>query len=247
MPDPTITIVCFVVGICASFVGSQVGGGGAITIPALIMLGLPSHSAIAVHRLATIFGVAPSIRNYSKAKKVLWKYTVPFMILYLVGGVIGAKIMLEINEQVLSRAIGFVILIPLFFLFFGDFGIKNKKTSKKLRIVGYIITFLISVWSGVFPAGGLTLTLYVLVFFFGMTFMEGKATMIVPKILARLVVVGIFIYEGIVVWSYGIPLGIGYVIGSHLGSKTAIEKGDKWVRALLAFVVSALATKLIFF
>jgi len=229
MLDPTTTILTFIVGMCASFVGSQVGSGGSITIPSMIVLGLPSHSAIAAHRVATLFGVIPSFRNYSKAKKIKWEYTVSFMILFLIGGVTGAKIMLEINEQFLGKAIGFVILIPLFFLFFNDFGIKNRKASHAMKTAGYFLTFLISVWSGIFPSGGMTLTMYVLVFFFGLTFIEGKATMILPKVLSRIVVITIFIIEGIVVWSYAIPLGLGYIIGAHVGSKTAIKKPDSAV------------------
>lgn len=247
MIDPTITILAFIVGMCASFVGSQVGSGASIVVPAMIILGLPSHSAIAAHRVATLFGTVPALRNYNKAHKINWKYTIPFTLIFLVGGVIGAKLMLEINEDFLSRTIGFVILIPLFFLFFGDFGIKHKKTSHHMKIVGYVLLFFQSIWSGVFPGGGMTIVIYILIYFFGFTLIEGKATSIFPKILTRIVVIAIFIIEGIVVWSYAIPLGIGYVIGSHIGSKTAIKRGDQWVRVLLAFVVSALSVKLIFF
>ncbi len=247
MLDPTTTILAFIVGICGSFVGSQVGSSGSIIIPSMIFLGASPHSAIAVHRLSTLVSSLTALRNYSKANKVKWKYTIPFMIIFLVGGIIGAKIMLGINAQVLSKAVGFVILIPLFFLFFDDFGVKHKKTSKLMHMTGYPFLFLISIWSGIFPPGGLTLTLYILVFFFGLTLIEGKATMIFPKLLSRVVVIGIFIYEGIMIWQFAIPLAIGAIIGSHIGSKTAIKGGDKWVRLLLAFVVSALATKLIFF
>ncbi|MDP7247105.1 MAG: sulfite exporter TauE/SafE family protein [Candidatus Peribacteraceae bacterium] len=247
MADPTTTILAFIVGMCASFVGSQVGGGGSISIPSMILLGLPSHSAIAVHRVATLFGAAPSLRNYSKAGKIKWEYTVPFMIIFLLGGVTGAEMMLSIDADILKKGLGIAIMLPLFFLFNSEFGIKNKITSHKKKLIGYFCVFIISIWSGIFPGGGMTLTMYVLVFFFGFTFIESKATMIVPKILSRVVVMIIFILEGIVVWSYAIPLGLGYIIGAHIGSKTAIKKGDKWVRVLLAFVVSALSVKLIFF
>lgn len=242
---PQISV--FLIGICASFIGAQVGSGGAIVIPSLIFLGLPPQVAIATHKLAGIFSSLTAIRKFSHAKVIQWRAIMPLTILKVTGALIAARILLSMDTEILSRLIGFVILIPLPFLLISHVGLKRVKTTRNRRIIGFILYFLISTWTGIFSPGGLTLVLYLFVLFFGFTFIEAAATQKIPSFIGNITITIIFIHAGIVNWSYGIPLVVGYIIGSYLGVSFALYKGNLWVRRLLITVVIISSIKLLFF
>ncbi|MBU0766472.1 TSUP family transporter [Patescibacteria group bacterium] len=240
-------LIIFFISVCASFIGAQVGSGGTILIPFLIFFGLPAPSAIAAHKTASLFGDIAALRKYAQDNMVKWRLGFSLASLEIVGSAIGASLLLSIDPEFVARTLGFVILIPIPFLFISNVGLKNQKRSKLTLGIGSAIYFLLTIWSGVFHAGALTLFIYLLATFFGLTFIQAKATKIIPSYFGRITAIIIYIYGGIMNWTFIIPITIGYMIGSHLGASFALTKGNRWVRALLVIVVSASSVKLILF
>ena len=57
----------------------------------------------------------------------------------------------------------------------------------------------------------------------------------------------IFAYFGIIDYQVGIVLLIGMALGGYIGTRTAIKKGNKFVKLAFLIVIIASAIKLIFF
>ena len=247
MNDILIQISAFCIGIISSWLGAQVGGGGLITVPFLIFIGLPPHVALGTHRLGAFVGGASSSVKYIRAKRVHWPFVLPFIILGVAGVTIGARILLSLDTNLLSRVIGIAILVPLPFLFFHNTGLKRKKLPDWIITIGFILYFFLTIWAGFFSPGAGTLLLYLTTSFFGLTFIQAHATQRVPAIIRSLALLVIFIHAGVVNWLYGIPLACGYLIGAYLGASYAVMKGNIWVRRLLIITVVVSAVKLLFF
>ncbi|MCA9460331.1 MAG: sulfite exporter TauE/SafE family protein, partial [Nanoarchaeota archaeon] len=164
----TQIILTFIIGVLASFIGAIVGSGGLISIPFLMFLGLPPQIAIATNKFGAVGLSIGSITKFKKEKKIIWKYILPFSILAIIGGIIGAKLLINIDEDYLSKIVGLILLILLPFIFLKkDLGIKNKKPSKQMKIIGSIIYFLLMIFGGFFGGGAGALIITTLIYFFG--------------------------------------------------------------------------------
>lgn len=240
-------ILTFFIGILASFIGAIVGGGGLISIPFLMFLGLPPQIAIATNKFGAVGLSIGSITKFKK-EKIIWEYVIPFSILAVIGGVIGANLLLEINENYLSKIVGIILLVLLPFVFMKkDFGIKNINSTKKQKILGSVVYFLLMIFGGFFGGGAGTLIIGTLIYFFGFKIIEANATDMVPWFIVSVISLIVFIINGIVSYYVGITLFFGMLVGGYYGAHTAIKKGDKWVKSLFIVLVIISSIKILLF
>lgn len=90
--DLTIEIVIILVtfGVLGAFINSIVGGGGLITLPALLFAGLPPATAIATNKLAATLGNLTSMLTFLRAGKIDYKLIGPIVPLVFIGSMLGA-------------------------------------------------------------------------------------------------------------------------------------------------------------
>jgi len=237
----------FVVGIAAAWYGAQIGGDGLLSVPALLFLGVPPHVAIAAHRVSGFFGGMVGLRKYWQHKKINWKLSWPLLAIRILASWIGVQIFLNITPDSLKTITGWALLLPLPFVFIKDLGLKTMTRNSWIQFLGFLVFCGVAIWGGVFGAGAGILALYTLVIFFGLTFIEAKATMELPNVAARAFLTFLLIEAGVVDWSYAIPLSLGYIIGAQFGVSYALQKGNTFVRWLLLAVVIASSIKILFF
>ena len=84
-------IAAFFIGLASATIGAIAAGGGLISIPGMIFLGLSPASAIATTRLNVLGGGLLAVYRYRKAGAVLWKHTIYFLIIAIIAGVAGPK------------------------------------------------------------------------------------------------------------------------------------------------------------
>ncbi|OQX00743.1 hypothetical protein BWK69_00820 [Candidatus Parcubacteria bacterium A4] len=139
MAEFIILIFVFIVGFSANFVGAIAGGGGLISILFLIFAGLPPQIAIATNKLGEIGSGIGKASKFIKEKKVVWEFILPFSIISLIGGCIGANILLNINQEMLSNVVGFILLLLLPTIFIKkEMGQERVVTTKKRKTMGYL-------------------------------------------------------------------------------------------------------------
>jgi len=247
--DIVTIIIVFLVGLAASFIGGLVGGGGGLlSIPVLNIFGLPANIAVATNRFGSLGMAISSIFKFAKAKKIIFKYVLLLTVLSIIGSIIGAKILIEIDEALLSKMIGVLILIMLPLVFVkGNFGIVRRVIPKYYKIFGFIGYFGIAIYDGFFGAGAGIIATYTLVFLFGLTYIEANATDKIPWFLNTIISASIFAYYGLIHYFYGIILLLGMLVGGYIGAHIAIKKGNNFIRMIFSIIVIISAGKLIFF
>ncbi len=246
--DPIGLAIVLIVGIAASFIGSVAGGGGGLlSIPVLILMGLPPNIAIATNRFGSLGLAGSSIYKFAKSKKIIYSYAPVFIILAIIGSIIGANLLLQIDVQLLSKIVGIFILLPLPLLFIKNKGLKREKPSKLSRNFGYAAYFLVAVYDAFFGAGTGLMAIYILVFTVGLPLIESMALDRISSVFSAVLATIIFAYFGIINYQVGIVLLIGMALGGYIGTRTAIKKGNKFVKLAFVIVIIASAIKLIFF
>lgn len=244
--DTSQLIATLLVGGFAGFIGAMVGSGGLITIPFLMFLGLPAHTAIATHKVGATGLKIGAITKFGKTDLIQWKYILPFCLISIVSAIVGANILLAIDKDLLSDIVVVLLLAVLPVLFLKkEIGVTLQTTSKLKQGTGYIFFFLAMVFSAFFGGGAATFVIYILMFFFGFTIIQSSATGMLPSLLLNIIALIIFAWNGIIDYPTGIALFIGMLLGGRLGALTAIKKGNAWVKALFALIVVVLVIKII--
>lgn len=240
MDDSLLWLVSFI-GLATGFIDSTVGAGGLLSVPSLILLGLPPQVAIATDRFGTIGQSFAAGYKFWKAKRIAWEYVPTLTVLSLVGAIIGAFFLVETNPEILEKVVGILLLVLLpLILLKRNLGIERASKTKRHRMVGYSLYFLLAIFGGFFGQGTGPLVMFVLTYFVGLTVIEVIATNTVPWRILSVVSAIIFALHGLIDYKVGIVLLISMAIGGYMGAHVAISKGDLWIkRFFVVFVVLA--------
>ncbi len=240
-------LMLFIIGFLSSFFGSFASGmTSTLSLTSLLAFGLPSYMAMAIHRFGLLGFDLGGIYEYITNKKIDWSLIPALSVIGVIAAYIGSQIILSLDEELLERLIGFIVLlfIPLM-IFKPDLGTVKREVTKLKRKIGYVIYFFITIWGSSFNIGVGLFIIYNHFYFFGQTITETKATSKIPGLLKNITVLTVFFTAGVLSIKYGIVYLLGMFIGSTLATSVILKIGDKWLRNILFLVVGLLALKLL--
>jgi len=111
----TTIIILIIIGLAAGILSGLVGvGGGIIMVPLFVLfLGLTQHNAQGLSLAVMLPPVTfLAVYNYHKAGGGIdWQVALIVSILFIIGGFLGSKIALQIDQRMLKRIFGVVMLI----------------------------------------------------------------------------------------------------------------------------------------
>lgn len=232
-------------GFLAAFIDSVVGGGGLISIPALLLTGLPPSVVLGTNKLAGTMSSMLSTISFVRAGKVnlhLLKYLFP---LSLIGSVLGTLTVRQVPSEFLKPMVVVMLVgVMLYTLFKKDWGAEPtyQGMTKKIAILSVMATFGIGFYDGFFGAG----TGSFLLFFFlltGFDFVSAAGNAKGLNFASNLASLLTFMYLGAVNYWYGLPMGIAMLTGAWIGSRVAIRKGATYVRPLFLVVTIVMISK----
>jgi uncharacterized protein len=241
-------LIVFLTGLGSSLFGTLVGGSSLITIPVLILLGLPPHTAIGTDRMGvTGIGLAGL---YSFHKKGLVRYKIGFItgVPCLVGSFIGANLALQISPTVLKK---FIVALTVALLVIvaanPKLGIERAQRPLSIRVfvTGIFFSLLVGVYGGFYGAGAATFLAYIMILVFRQTFLESAATLKVASILMTATSALTFAYHGAIDYPLAMSLFVGSSLGSYAGAQYSDKIGNIWIKRLFIGVVLVMAVKLL--
>lgn len=237
-----------IIGLITGFMDAIIGCGGLISIPMLIFAGMPPSVAVATDRFGCLGSALSSTYRFWKSELIVKKYLFPFSFIAVVGALVGASILININEKLLGDIIGIllILLLPVIFIR-KDLGIKNNRPTLIKISIGYIIFFLIEIYAGLISIASGIFVLLALSFFFGMDFLKANATLKPVSLLGTIVALLVFANNGIVDWVNGLVLFLGMLSGGYLGAVVAEKGGNKFIRYIFILVVIFSAEKLLLY
>lgn len=243
-------VLIFILGITGGIVGSISGGYGLVTVPALLLFGMPPHVALGISNFGGIGFRTGNLIKFSQYKNVgvSWKDIFMLTLISVPATIIGAKLVVSVDPESLNKIMGVVLLI-LFPLIFSkkDLGITENRAKGIRRMGAHVLFFLCRVWSGFFSPGSGLLETYIKMKAYGYTILQGKAVTRIPHILADLGGVIVFVTAGFINWRYAIIMFVGMLVGGYFGMGFAIKKGDAWLKPIIGVIIIITAVKMIFF
>lgn len=242
----TYVLIC-IIGFFAAMVDSMVGGGGLISLPALIATGMPTHLALGTNKFAASSGAISSSLSYLKSGNVNKKLMKILFPCSLIGSAIGVKVVLGLNPDFLKAIIIFLVaIIGVYTLINKDLGLKNnysEPTGKK-KIKGVGLASFFGFYDGFFGPGTGSFLIFGLIHIFGFDFKNAAANAKVLNLASNFTAALIFLINGQVAFKYGIPMAISMIIGAKVGTHMAIKGGSKFIKPIFVIVSFVLVVKM---
>lgn len=235
-------IIC---GFAAAFIDSAVGGGGLISIPALLFTGLPPSMALGTNKLAATMGSLTSTISFLNSGKVNKKLVLKLIPLSIIGSGIGVYVVHLIPADFLNKLVLIMlILVTIYTILKKDWGVKSqfKKLSLKKIIFIASIALILGFYDGVLGAGVGSFLIFSFLFL-GFDFVEAAGNAKALNFASNISSLIIFILYGSVNFHYGIPMGLAMVLGAFVGSKLAIKTGVAYVKLLFIAITVILIGK----
>ncbi len=242
-----IYVAVIFIGLLAGFINTLAGGGSALSLPMLIFLGLPPTVANGTNRIAILLQTATASGSFKKEKVLDLKKSWPLGIAALAGAIPGAILAVNLNEFIMRKVIGSILIIVLLLVIFKpEIWIKSKSGLKnaKTNWVSYLVFFLIGAYGGFIQVGIGFFLLAGLVLVEGLDLLKANAIKSFIVLLYTPLALLIFILNDQVDFKIGLILAIGNVTGAWIGSKLAVSWGTKFIRWVLIVALTGSILKL---
>jgi cupin 2 domain-containing protein len=222
----------------AGFIDAVAGGGGLISMPALIYTGMPIAFIFGTNKLQSICGTAMAVRSYYKAGYINFLTVYRGLIFGFIGAISGAITVNYVSNKFMTFIVPFLMSgVFLFNLFNKKLGVKpGKKRMDEIWFFS-IFGFILGFYDAFFGPGTGNFWIIAIVFFLGFTFLEASGYAKVLNLKSNVFSFIIFLYYGKVNFIFGAIMAVGSLVGGRLGAKFVIFHGSKVVRPFFMAVV----------
>ncbi len=244
--DLPILGILFGAGIVAGFIDSIAGGGGIISVPALLAVGIPPHQALATNKLQSSCGSLTAAMNYTRRGLMAPRELLTGIGSALLGAVFGAVAVQFFSADFLENLI-IVLLLVLFVytIFSPQLGVKPRPNRLSPPLFYIVFGFFLGFYDGFFGPGTGSFWTIVLVLLLGLDLKQATAQTKLFNVTSNLVALTVFICSGLVLWSAGIAMGVGQIMGAWCGSTLVSRKDVYFIRIFFLGVVGATIIKLV--
>ena len=105
MIDPFIAIALFATGLVSGFVDSIAGGGGLITVPTLLLVGLDPKAALATNKFQASFGSSMSTWQYYRHGHLEIRPAIPGVVVTFIAAACGTLTVRAISPDILGKIV----------------------------------------------------------------------------------------------------------------------------------------------
>jgi uncharacterized protein len=243
LPVSTVVALAFA-AFFAGTVDAIAGGGGLITVPALLAAGLPPQLALGTNKGSSVWGSGSASVAFWRAGRIDRKQAAFAFPLGFIGSLIGANLVLGISKDALRPVV-------IAMLIFAAVVMVVKKPTRiddadvpRRRPVAALLAFVIGAYDGFFGPGTGTFLIVGFVALCGRSLVHASADAKVVNLASNLAAVLMFAHAGTIDWSVALPMAVGQLLGGIVGTHFALRGGARVVRIMVLLVSGALIVKL---
>jgi uncharacterized protein len=228
----------------AGFVDTLAGGGGLITVPALLLGGIPPLAALGTNKLQGVVGtLVGTLRLAQRGRIPRRAICLPFLAA-LAGGTCGTLLVQQVDDNSLDWIIPVVlILIASYFLFAPKAGEVERKPRLSEPYFALLVLPWIGFYDGFFGPG--TGSFYALsgVSLLGQDLVQATARAKLLNFASSLASLAVFVVAGQVIWPIGLAMIAGQILGALIGAAVVINGGARIIRPVIVGVCAIMLTR----
>lgn len=230
----------------AGYMDAIAGGGGMVTIPALLIAGVDPLAALGTNKAQGIFGTASSSIAFISKGHVQLRPLLPAMALVFAGAVAGAVGVQFVPVAWLTGALPFVLIaIALYFALKPGIGDVDRVRRVSPALMALLVLPAIGAYDGLFGPGTGSFFMLAFVALAGYGVLKATAHTKLLNLSSNLGGFAVFAAVGVIEWRYALPMALAQIVGGQLGARSAMSFGVKLIKPLLVTVSIALAIRLL--
>ena len=243
MPSVTVIAALTAVATLAGFIDAIAGGGGVLTVPALLMAGLPPHVALGTNKGCSTFGTTAATWTFARAGKLGVREAATGFLGGGLGAIAGAHLQLSLSPAVL-RPVVLVLLVLVALALALHRPVESKTDAPRGALAAFAIALVMGTYDGFFGPGTGTFVIVLHVTLLGATLSGATAAAKPVNLGSNVASLVTFALRHTVLWSVALPMAAGNIVGNTLGARLAVKRGDRLVRGMVIAVSLALVVKL---
>lgn len=241
-----IISILFLVAFVASTLDAIAGGGGLLTLPAILMTGFDPVHALGTTKLQASVGSIAATATYARRGLLQWKSQWPIVLPAFLGGAIGAMLANQIPKEALQIAVPLLLIcVALYFYFSPKLSDEARKAKMSVIVFQLTIIPLIGFYDGIFGPGAGSFFTIAFVGLMGSGVLYAIAHTKLANTASNLGALLVFSLHGVVVLQVAIPMAIGALLGAQVGARIAIRYGSKLIKPLIIVISLVMAFKLL--
>jgi uncharacterized membrane protein YfcA len=234
------------VGFLAGFINTVAGSGSLLTLPLLMFLGLPANVANGTNRIAILLQNLVGITSFRQQKVLSFREGLRIGIPAAIGSVLGARIAVNLNDEIMGKTIGGLLILMFFLVMLKPERWIGKQGQPSMgRWLEVVIFFMIGIYGGFIQAGVGFFLLAGLVLGSGLELVRANAVKVFIVFLYTPFALGVFILHHQVDYKLGLILAAGNMIGAFTGARLAVRWGAWVVRYFLLAALAFASLKLV--
>ncbi len=238
MPDPDVSVaiiaLLFCVGLTAGWVDTLAGGGGLLTLPALMLAGIPPLAALATNKAQGLVGTltASVMLTWKGRRNVI--QLLPLVLSAAMGAMLGTWLIQRVDTAWLHWGIPVLLLgVAGYFLLTPGAGSKESKARQSETAFGLTTVPLIGFYDGAigpgtgsfYAAGGVLLR--------GQTLLQSTIRAKLFNFTTNVSSMALFAAAGHIVWPLALAMMAGQFCGAALAGHTMLHGGEKLIWPLV--------------
>ncbi len=231
--------IFFITGIFGGCVDSIAGGGGLISLPVLLNMGMPPMVAFGTNKLQSAVGEIAAAHHFYRKGALDFKRILPGIMVVVFSASAGAILVQYIHPLILNKLIPFLLLAVLIYMIFSPRPAAEDIHPRLSPLVFYgIFGGLLGFYNGFFGPGTGSFWVISLMFFLGLNIRSANVYSKPLNTAGNLVSVVWFIKTGMIAYAIALTCGLGQICGARLGAHLAMTKGARLIKPVFIAVVS---------
>ena len=237
----------FLAGLVGGFVDSIAGGGGLISVPALMAVGMNPVAALATNKAQAMFGSFTATLTYARKGHVNIADMKQAVVFTFIGSVSGTLLVQYLASDIMTQIIPFFLIgAALYFLFGPKIGEVDRHHYLEQTPFYLIFGLAIGFYDGFFGPGTGSFWALAFVSVLGFNMLKATAHTKVVNFTSNFASFLFFAFAGHVLWLPAAVMALGQLLGARLGANTAMKHGTRVIKPLLVSVSLVITAKLVY-
>jgi uncharacterized membrane protein YfcA len=247
MPDLLTLLLLITAAFFAGLIDAVAGGGGLITVPVLMSIGLPPQVALGTNKLQASFGSGSAMLHFVRSGTVKLSECISGILWTAAGAAAGVLAIQRLDPALLKQLVPWLlIVIAAYTLLTPKLGAEDIQARLSPKLFYPLFGLSIGFYDGFFGPGTGSFWAMAFVLLLGCSLVRATAHTKVMNFTSNIVSLVIFMAAGQVHFIEGLLMGVAQFIGARIGANLVTVKGAKFIRPVFIAVVLLVTAKLLY-
>lgn len=241
--DPLHLALIFGTGVAAGLINVLAGGGSFLTLPVLILAGLPPSAANATNRVGILVQNMGAVWGFHRYRVLDWASLRWAALPATAGSFLGVWLALVIPDALFQKVLAFLMVAVTLFLLWEPKPVERGLSGPGRRFLILAAFVGVGIYGG-FVQAGVGFLILAATSASGMDLVRGNAVKVLCILVFTAVSLPVFALSGLIWWLPGLVLAAGNVLGGLAGVRLTVLKGHRWIKAVVTIAILVFAVKL---